>query len=182
VKATASGEPAALLALAGSAAYAESMTILAALSPLLQSAAAATAAAGDTLLVRPLPPVRSAFDQVVYVASGLTSILTLLLVTMLVVASLAIRRSVQRAHAELDRRIAEFGRRVDDFNSLLARVHAQADRVVDLASGAVSTVEWGADKIKKFKARRRRRRKTGGDTPAADAPPPTAPDAGDHAH
>jgi len=152
------------------------MTILTALTPLFQSAAAVR----DTLLVRPLPPVRSAFDQVVYVASGLTSILALLLVALLVVAAFAIRKSVQRAHAELDHRIAEFGRRVDEFNHLLGRMHTQADRVVDLASGAMSTVEWGTDKIKKFKARRRRRRKERADElPSDAAPPPTLPESGD---
>jgi len=152
------------------------MTIFTALTPLFQSAAAVR----DTLLVRPLPPVRSAFEQVVYVASGLTSILTLLLVAMLVVAAFAIRKSVQRAHAELDHRIGEFGRRVDDFNSLLGRMHTQADRVVDLASGALTTVEWGAEKVKKFKARRRRRRKEkGGDLPPDPTSPDALPDSGD---
>jgi hypothetical protein len=175
-EATSSGESLLLLALARSPAYADSMTTFTALTPLLQSAAAVR----DTLLVRPLPPVRSAFDQVVYVASGLTSILTLLLVALLVVAAFAIRRSVQKAHAELDRRIGEFGHRVDDFNQLLGRMHTQADRVVDLASGALSTVEWGADKVKKFKVRRRRRQKEkAGDLAPATPSPSTLPDSGD---
>ena len=155
------------------------MTIFAAWTPLLQSAAAAR----DTLLVRSLPPVRSVFEQVVYVASGLTAVLTLLLVAMLVAAVIAIRSSVQRAHAELDHRIAEFGRRVDDFNHLLGRMHSQADRVVDLASGAMSSVEWGADKLKKFRSRRRKRRKANDrDLPAERASPAASPDSGDTGH
>ena len=126
----------------------------------------------DTLLVRPLPPVRSAFEQLVYVASGLTSILTLLLVVALVIALLAVRRAVQRAHDTFERRLQEFGRRLDDFNALLGRVHNQADRVVDLTGSAISGVEWGADKIKDMRTRRRRRRKPRGDQPGGGSPPP----------
>ena len=151
------------------------MTTFAALAPLLQ----AVAAAPDTLLVRPLPPVRSGFEQVIFVASGMTSILTLVLVAVLLTALLAVRRSVRRAHDELDRRLADFGRRVDDFNHLLGRVHTQAERAVDLASGAMSTVEWGADKLKQFKTPRRRRRKE--PRPTEAAPDATLPESGNPA-
>lgn len=130
----------------------------------------------DTVYVRPIPPLRSAFEQVVYVASGLTSILTLLLVVALVIGLLAVRRAVQRAHDAFDKRLQDFARRLDDFNALLGRVHNQADRVVDLTGSAITGAEWGADKLKDMRTRRRRRRKPRGDKPDGGGSPPPAPE------
>lgn len=148
------------------------MTIGTAIPVLVAQGAAAL---HDTLIVRPLPPVRSTFDQLVYVASGLTAILTLLLVVALVIGLLAMRRAVQRAHDAFDQRLQEFGRRVDDFNALLGRVRNQADRVVELTGSAITGVEWGADKLKDMGTRRRRRRKPRGDTPGGNTPDGQAP-------
>lgn len=149
------------------------MTIGTAIPVLVAQGAAAL---HDTLVVRPLPPVRSTFDQLVYIASGLTSILTLLLVVALVIGLLAVRRAVQRAHDAFDRRLQEFGRRLDDFNALLSRVHNQADRVVELTGSAITGVEWGADKLKDMRTKRRRRRKPRGDQPGGGGSPPPAPE------
>lgn len=41
------------------------------------------AAAADTVLVRAVPPLRTPFEQVVYVASGLTSLLVLGLLSLI---------------------------------------------------------------------------------------------------
>jgi len=149
------------------------MTIGHALPALLQQGATAVR---DTLLVRPLSPVRSPFEEVVYIASGLTSILTLLLVVALVIAMLAVRRAVQKAHELFEKRLQDFGRRLDDFNALLGRVHNQADRVADLTSSAITGVEWGADKLKEMRTRRRRRRKPRGDGSGGGNPPPADAD------
>ena len=78
-------------------------------------------AAHDTVIMRQVPPVRTWFEQIVFVASGISTLLVLVLVTGLVMAMFAVRRSVQRAHEALDRRIADFGKRVDDFNELLGQ-------------------------------------------------------------
>src|ERR1039457_7579179 len=78
-------------------------------------------AAHDTVIMRQVPPVRSWFEQVVFIASGISTLLVLVLIAGLVAAMFAVRRSVQRAHEALDRRIADFGKRVDDFNDLLDR-------------------------------------------------------------
>jgi hypothetical protein len=78
----------------------------------------------------------------------------------------AIRRSVQRAHEALDRRIADFGRRVDDFNDLLGKVHRRAESVVEVGGMAMDGIAWGA---KKLGERRRRRRKSRADKAAAAA-------------
>jgi len=106
------------------------------------------AAAHDTVIVRQVPPVQSTFEQIVAVASGISTLLVLVLVTGLVVAMLAVRRSVRRAHEALDSRIAEFGKRVDDFNDLLGKVHKKADAIVEVGAMAADGLKWGAQKIK----------------------------------
>jgi hypothetical protein len=147
------------------------------------------AAVHDTVIMRQVPPVRSWFEWVVFVASGISTILLLFLVTGLVVAMFAIRRSVQRAHEALDTRIAEFGRRVDSFNDLLGKVHRRAETVVEVGGLAMDGIAWGAKKI--GDRRRRRRKSRGGNvvaseeqrgTPAADtrSDKPAAPEARAH--
>jgi len=121
-------------------------------------------AAHDTVIMRQVPPVRGWFEQVVFVASGISTLLVLLLVAGLVVAMFAVRRSVQRAHEALDKRVADFGRRVDDFNELLGKVHRRAETVVDVGGMAMDGIAWGA---KKLGNRRRRRKKLRADRAAA---------------
>jgi hypothetical protein len=125
------------------------MTILASAAArmLLQAVAA-----HDTVFMRQLPPVRGWFEQVVFVASGISTLLVLLLVAALVVAMLAVRRSVQRAHEALDRRVAEFGHRLDDFNELLRTVHRKADALVEVGGMAVDGLKWGAKKVSEHRA------------------------------
>src|ERR1035437_9734149 len=120
-------------------------------------------AAHDTVIMRQVPPGRGWFEQVVLVASGLSTLLGLL-VAGLVVAVFAVRRSVQRAHEALDKRVADFGRRVDDFNELLGKVHRRAETVVDVGGMATDGIAWGA---KKLGSRRRRRKKLRADRAAA---------------
>src|ERR1035437_7775179 len=121
-------------------------------------------AAHDTVIMRQVPPVRGWFEQVGFVASGISTLLVLLLVAGLVVAMFAIRRSVQRAHEALDRRVADFGKRVDDFNDLLGKVHRRAETVVEVGGMAMDGIAWGA---KKLGSRRRRRKKLRADRAAA---------------
>ena len=47
------------------------------------------AAARDTLLMRPLPPVRTGFESFVFVASGLASVLSLVLLAFLLAVMVA---------------------------------------------------------------------------------------------
>jgi hypothetical protein len=131
-------------------------------------------AAHDTVIMRQVPPARGWFEQVVFVASGISTLLVLLLVAGLVVAMFAVRRSVQRAHEALDRRVADFGKRVDDFNDLLGKVHRRAETVVEVGGMAMDGIAWGA---KKLGSRRRRRKKQRADG-AADRAPDGAPSAG----
>jgi hypothetical protein len=105
------------------------------------------AAVHDTVLVRQVPADQNVFQQVVSIASGLSTLLVLALVAGLVAAMLAVRRSVQHAHEALDRRIAEFGKRLDDFNDLLEKVHRKADAIVEVGGMAADGIKWGARKM-----------------------------------
>ena len=127
-------------------------------------------AAHDTVIMRQVPPVRTWFEQVVFVASGVSTLLILVLIAWILWAMFAVRRSVQKAHEALDRRVADFGKRVDDFNDLLGKVHRRAETVVEVGGMAMDGIAWGA---KKFGEGRRRRRKSRADRAAAaggDAP------------
>lgn len=69
---------------------------------LLQAAALA-----DTLIVRQVPPVRTAFEQLIFVASGLTSILTLLVVLVVFLMLLGMRAVAKELHTKLDEVLTE---------------------------------------------------------------------------
>lgn len=60
------------------------------------------AAAADTLLVRQVPAVRTTFEQIVFVASGLTSILALLLIVAVLIGLVVLRSKADELRARLD--------------------------------------------------------------------------------
>jgi hypothetical protein len=124
------------------------MTILVSSAARLLIQAAQTVASHDTVIMRQVPPVRTWFEQVVFVASGLSTLLVLVLVAGLVLVMFGIWRTVRRAHEALDRRIAEFGKRVDSFNELLEKVHRKADALVEVGGLAADGLKWGAQKIR----------------------------------
>jgi uncharacterized protein YoxC len=65
------------------------------------------AAVADTVLVRQVPPVRTAFEQLVFVASGLTSILTLLVVLVILLMLVGMRQAAKALQAKLDEVLTE---------------------------------------------------------------------------
>lgn len=65
------------------------------------------AAVADTVLVRNVPPSRTGFEQLVFVASGLTSLLLLLLVVLTLVGLLVLRRKAEEVHAKVDELLQE---------------------------------------------------------------------------
>jgi methyl-accepting chemotaxis protein len=101
----------------------------------------AAAAARDTLVVRPLPPVRSTVEQVFFYAAGLTSILTLVLVLMLVVAVFWMRRAAAAAARRVDDLL-------DELRPMLKEAAQTAESVretADLIQEEVSLVKDGVN-------------------------------------
>ncbi len=110
------------------------------------------AAAAETLLVRPVPPVRTAFDQVVHVTSGLTSILTLLLCLSALWLILELRRRAGAIEAELAslakdlRPLAERATAAaEDVRAVTQKVDAIVGEVHQTASSIGATVRATAD-------------------------------------
>jgi methyl-accepting chemotaxis protein len=115
------------------------MTILAAPAAVALLQAAATAR--DTVLVRPLPPVRSAVEQVFFYASGVTAILTLVLVLMLVVALFWMRRAAVAAGQRVDELF-------DELRPMLKQAAETAESVretADLIQEEVALVKDGVN-------------------------------------
>lgn len=65
------------------------------------------AAVADTVMVRQVPPVRTVFEQVVFVASGLTSVLTLLVVIVLLYVLFRLRDTSRDLMGKLDQLLVE---------------------------------------------------------------------------
>jgi hypothetical protein len=65
------------------------------------------AAARDTVLVRPLPPIRSGMEQFFFVTSGLTSVLALALLTTLIIMLIWARRAALAAGERMDALLEE---------------------------------------------------------------------------
>lgn len=144
----------------------------------------------DTLMVRQVPAVRSGFEQVVFVAQGLTSILVLILTAVILIGVILIRSkvanlsdkleevladlrpmaqksaamsegvselaknmsemvaesrdTVKDANRRVRRSMRKLTDRVDEASELIGRVNASADRVANIASGAVGGIKLGA--------------------------------------
>lgn len=65
------------------------------------------AAVADTVLVRNVPPARTTFEQIVFVAQGITSLLLLLLVVMTLLAFLVLRAKADQVQDKLEELLDE---------------------------------------------------------------------------
>lgn len=110
---------------------------------LLQAAAAA-----DTMLVRNVPPVRTAFEQVVFVTSGLTSILLFLLVAILFVAVLVLRTKADEVQAKLDILIAELKPMARNATEMSAEVREVAKHVNAMVADSRDTVKVVNERVR----------------------------------
>lgn len=98
------------------------------------------AVAADTVLVRNVPPARTAFEQLVFVTSGLTSILLFLLVCVLVVGMLVLRAKADEVQGKLDTLIAELSPMARNATAMSAEVRAVAQSVNAMVAESRETV------------------------------------------
>lgn len=121
------------------------------------------AAAADTVLVRQVPPVRTAFEQLVFVASGLTSILTLLVVLVVLVLLLGMRQAAIALQAKLDEVLTELrpltqnanaaSQDLRDATAMAKAMVAESQETVSLANERVrDTVDDLAERIAELTA------------------------------
>jgi methyl-accepting chemotaxis protein len=111
---------------------------------LLQAAATA-----DTLIVQQLPPVRTAFEQVVFVASGLTSILTLLLLVALLLLIGALRAKAEETKGKLDDLLVELRPMAKSATAMYEDVRAVAAAASAMVAESRDTVRAANQRVRK---------------------------------
>lgn len=103
--------------------------------------------AADTMLVRQVPPDRSAFEQVVFVAGGLAQVLTLVVVVLLAVifyrmwrAQLAVQAQLSQLAAKVDPMLASATSAAENVRALTDAVKRDAGAAAEALSEATGRV------------------------------------------
>lgn len=84
------------------------------------------ASVADTVLFRQVPQAKSAFEQIVFVASGLTSILTLLVVVVVLLMLIGMRQAAKALGEKLDEVLLELRPLTQNANAASADVREAA--------------------------------------------------------
>lgn len=106
-------------------------------------------AVADTLLVRNVPPARTTFEQIVFVASGLTSIFAFLLIIATLVALVVLRAKADEMKEKLDELIKEL-------QPLSRNAAGMYEDVREVARNVNAMVDESRDTVKDVNARVRR--------------------------
>ena len=106
------------------------------------------AATADTLIVRQLPPVRTTFEQVVFVASGITSIIVLLLIVVAIIAFFAMRRKAKELETKLDELLAELRPLAQNASGLYQDVREVAKDVKEMVDESRETIRTTNERIR----------------------------------
>jgi hypothetical protein len=107
------------------------------------------AAAADTLIVRQVPPLRSGFEQLVFVLSGVTSVLAVILMAVTIWLILTLRARAEETRARVDALLLEL-------RPLIDKAAATLDETRTVAKNANEIVERSRDTIRFADTRVRR--------------------------
>jgi methyl-accepting chemotaxis protein len=107
------------------------------------------AAAHDTVLMRALPPVRSGFEQVAFIASGLTSILALVLVVLLIAGLFVLRSAARTAGTRLDALLHDLQPLVQQALAASESVRATADVLHREVTSVHESVQEATTRVRK---------------------------------
>jgi len=107
------------------------------------------AAVADTLLVRQLPPVRTAFDQIVYVASGLVSIITLILLIALIVMIGALKAKAEETKSKLDDLLKELHPMAKSATAMYEDIREVAAAASEMVAESRDTVHATNQRVRK---------------------------------
>jgi hypothetical protein len=119
------------------------MTILLPDAPLwfLQAAAIAR----DTLLVRPVPPIRTTFEQTIFVAQGILVIFAVFLIPLSIYGALVMRKAALAAEQKIDALL-------DELRPLAAHVKEAVKETAEMVRTDVAmvhdTVQVATDRVK----------------------------------
>lgn len=106
------------------------------------------AVAADTVLVRQVTPIRSGFEQVVFVASGLTSILTLVVVLVILLVLLAMRQAAAGLRDKLDEVLTELRPLTQNANAASVDLRAAAAAAREMVDESRETVAMANERVR----------------------------------
>jgi uncharacterized protein YoxC len=111
----------------------------------------AAATAADTVIVRQVTPARTGFEQVVFVSSGFTTILTLVLLVVVIYAIAALRKQAEETKVRLDALLNELQPLAKNANAMVSEtretVKQANERVRSTVDGLADRVDDLADMI-----------------------------------
>jgi methyl-accepting chemotaxis protein len=110
---------------------------------LLQAAAAA-----ETLLVRNVPPSRTAFETIAFVASGLNSIIALLLVILALLSLLVLHRKADELREKIEELLVEMRPMTRNVNAMSDDVREVARNVNGMVDDSRETVRVANERIR----------------------------------
>jgi methyl-accepting chemotaxis protein len=106
------------------------------------------AAAAETLLVRNLPPERTTFETIAFVASSLNSIIALLLVVMALVSLLILRRKADELGEKVQALLEEMRPMARNVNAMSDDVREVARNVNGMVDDSRETVRVANERIR----------------------------------
>lgn len=104
------------------------------------------AGVADTLLVRQLPPERTAFEQTVFVASGITSILMFVVLVFVLIALIALKAKADDTRSKMDELLAALKPLADDSREMF-------DDMRGIAKSSRVMVEESTETVQEVNAR-----------------------------
>jgi methyl-accepting chemotaxis protein len=107
------------------------------------------AGAADTLLVRQVPPVRTVFEQVVFVASGISSILVLVILVAGIVALVAMRKKAEEIKDKVEDLVNELRPLAQNASAMYQDVREVTKDVKEMVDDARETVTTTNEKVRK---------------------------------
>ena len=108
----------------------------------------AASIARDTLLVRPVPPIRTAFEQSVFVAQGILVIFAVFLIPLSMYGALEMRKSALAAAERLDALLAELRPLATQVKETSVAVKETADMIRTDVAMVHDTVQVATDRVK----------------------------------
>lgn len=105
-------------------------------------------ASSDTLLVRNLPPERTTFESIVFVVSGLNSIIMLLLVVLALVSLLVLRKKAEELGDKVQALLEEMRPMARNVNAMSDDVREVARNVNGMVDDSRETVRVANERIR----------------------------------
>lgn len=106
------------------------------------------AAAADTLIVRQASPIRTGLEQVLFVVSGLTSVLALVLIAVTIVLLFSLRAKAEETRVRLDELLVELRPLTRNANALVDEVSVAAQNVNEIVERSRKTVEHADARVR----------------------------------